>query len=1129
MVSLLGRGGMGEVFLARAPGVQRPVVIKRILSTMVPDGDILRGFLDETRIAARLRHPHIIRIDELGEVEGEWYIRMEYVEGASLGQVMKAAAKAGEYVSLNACLYVAGSIASALEHAHNARDPEGRPLHVVHRDVTPHNVLLGRSGAVKLIDFGVARAEQRFQFTSPGLVKGKLAYMSPEQADGKKVDGRTDLFALGICLWESLTGRRLFRGETVPETLQRLVTCQVAPPSMYRADVPPEVDALCLKALAREPEGRFQRAADFVEAIDTVCDQYELTQGARYVGALVKRLIPEAGHAEGLTPDEEPTAQLDREASSRGEVTRAERSRPRPPPPLESREESASDAEPMTEFRVPVVEDGNLIGRAGELADLHQMLGAGDRLVTLLGPGGVGKSRLAREAARQQAASYTGRVFFADATAARDLEGLCLTVAEALGVALPPGGNPVDGVSALLAARRRCLVVLDNVEHLQADAGDAVTAWLDAARGARFLVGSRVALEVPAEKPYEVGPLRVDDTDEVESDAVALFLERAAAVNPRFPTGKWARDAVRDLVRWLDGMPLAIELAAAQMAESPLEALREHLHDTSESSRNLRGVDEAFEASWQMLSDTERAALAQCTVFAAGFTAESAVRVLRVPGTQGADAQATLQALHRLRSKSLLRITYAATSDSPRYVMYESLRQRVVGRLPAEEDRARHRHAEWFLRFGETLGEEAEKGGQVLDVLATERENLVTAWRWWLSQGKDGARQALRVLLALDAFFVVRGPYGAQRTMLDTTLQQLDSPEERAPGLEARARVLLSRGRLSEAAADLDAVLATVSDAGAQARALAYLGSVRKQQGGLVEAQVLFERALRDLRKVRDERMQGRVLAQLGAIAQDKGRLDDAADLYGAALELHTKSGDRRFEGVTLSNLATLQQIRGAWPEAEDSFTRAIAVHRDLGNRRSEGIALTNLGDLERDRAATARAIAVYKRALVINQEVGNRRFEAVCLLNHALLLLEQRDAAGAGELLDEALSLFLAVGDKRHAGLAYGARGALKAWLGRPNAAEDFDAAAATLGPGGDVAFAASVDAYRAQLDLQKAAELEEKGLAALATKERAAATARIDAAVAREPGGSRAERFEHVRMALRVLKAFSTHDAPG
>jgi tetratricopeptide (TPR) repeat protein len=481
---------------------------------------------------------------------------------------------------------------------------------------------------------------------------------------------------------------------------------------------------------------------------------------------------------------------------------------------------------------------------------------------------------------------------------------------------------------------------------------------------------------------------------------------------------------VRQLVRWLDGMPLAIELAAAQVAEAPLETLRQYLHDASESSRNLRGVDEAFEASWRMLTDAERAVLAQCTVFASGFTAEAAVRVLRVPGTQGADAQATLQALHKLRTRSLLRVTWAATSDSPRYVMYESLRQRVVGRLPAEEEKAKARHAEWFLRFGETLGEGAEKGGQVLDVLATERENLVAAWRWWLSQEKEGARKALRVLLALDAFFVVRGPYGAQRTMLDTTLQQLDSPEDRALGLEARARVLMSRGRLAEAAADLEAVLATMSDAATRARALAYLGSVRKQEGGLVEAQVLYERALRDLRMVRDERMQGRVLANLGAIAQEQGRLDDAANLYAAALDLHKKSGDRRFEGVTLSNLATLQQIRGAWDEAEDSLNRAIAVRRDLGNRRSEGIALTNLGDLERDRGSSARAIAIYKRALAINQEVGNRRFEAVCLLNHALLLLEQRDAAGAGELLDEALSLFLAVGDKRHAGLAYGARG---------------------------------------------------------------------------------------------------------
>src|SRR3990167_7608400 len=212
---------MGEVFLARGPQLKRPVVIKRILASMLSEPDMLRAFLDETRIAARLRHPNIVRIDELGEVEGEWFVRMEYVEGASLSEVLKRAARQGEHLPVEAVLSIGAGLASALDYAHHATDAEGRALQIVHRDVTPQNVLLARNGEVKLIDFGVARAEQRFLRTMPGLVKGKLPYMSPEQADGRRLDARSDIFALGVCLWEALTGHRLFRGNSPAVTMQR--------------------------------------------------------------------------------------------------------------------------------------------------------------------------------------------------------------------------------------------------------------------------------------------------------------------------------------------------------------------------------------------------------------------------------------------------------------------------------------------------------------------------------------------------------------------------------------------------------------------------------------------------------------------------------------------------------------------------------------------------------------------------------------------------------------------------------------------------------------------------------------------------------------------------------------------
>ncbi|MDP1828015.1 MAG: protein kinase [Archangium sp.] len=1146
LISLLGRGGMGEVFLARGPQLKRPVVIKRILASMLSEPDMLRAFLDETRIAARLRHPNIVRIDELGEVEGEWFVRMEYVEGAALSEVLKRAARGNEHLPLEAVLSMGAGLASALDYAHHATDPEGRALQIVHRDVTPQNVLLARSGEVKLIDFGVARAEQRFLRTMPGMVKGKLPYMSPEQADGRRIDARSDIFALGVCMWESLTGRRLFRGATQAETMQKIFACQVSPPSLFRPEVPPEVDALVLKALSRDVANRFKRAADLGEAIDTVVEQYALPSGAKAIAALTRKWVPESGHAEGLAPDEEVTGTVEKPGTD--VVTRHERPGARPKWPSEAaltmvEEEPPAEAE---EGQVPNDAEA-LIGRAAELADLHQLIGSGERLVTLLGPGGVGKSRLAREAARQQVSKFRGRVWVADLTAAKSVEGLCLIVSESLGVALP-AGSPVEAVGVLLTARRECLLVLDNVEQLAKEIGPVVSAWHAAARDAHFLLCSRVVLGVESEKKYEVGPLPFDSSGDDEGDAMRLFLERVRVLNPHFPTGRWARDMVRELVRRLDGMPLAIELAAAQMADAPLDSLREtaRLQSSAGGSGQFVAIDQAFEASWNQLTDEERAALAQCTVFVSGFAAGAALDVLRLPGHPGdAHREAVLQVLHRLRSRSLLRVSFPLKSDQARYGMYESIRARVLGRLPQEEGRAKKRHASWYLRLGETLGPAAERGAAVLDLLASERDNLMASWEWWLGQGGDGVKQALRVVLALDALFLVRGPYGAHLSMLDAVLEKLKDPADRAPGLEARARVLLSRGRLKEAASDLEAVLAqspftpTAVDGSRQdwpalgksgglspeaaGRALAYLASVRKQEGALPEAQELYERALTLLKETKDVRMQGRVYANMGALAQEQGRLDDAEDLSAAALKLHRLAQDRRFEGVTLSNLAVLQQARGEWAAAEESCTNAIAVHRELGNRRSEGIAVTNFADLERDRGGTARAMALYRRAVVVHREVGNRRFEAVCLLNQALLMMEQSTFEPAAEALDEALGLFHVVGDKRHAGLTLGARGAMRAKRGDVSAGEgDFRAAKELLGEK-DLAFSSAVDVYRAQVELSEAEVLEAAKKSGEATKKRQAAAARIEAAVTRGPQGSLAERFEHVRMALRVLKVWT------
>lgn len=1123
LINLLGRGGMGEVFLARGPS-ERPVVLKRILGSLLDNPDMLHAFLDETRIAARLRHPNIVRIDELGEVDGEWFVRMEYVEGASLFEVMRRVLEARLSPKLEVVLAIGSALASALDYAHHALDAEGLPLGLVHRDVTPHNVLLSRKGEVKLIDFGVARAEQSLMRTVPGTLKGKLAYMSLEQAQGRVVDGRSDLFALGVCLWEALTTRRLFRGETEAQTLQRVFAGQVPPPSLYRLDVPAEVDALVLKALARKPEDRFSRGAELVEAIDTEVGRLGLPSGAEAIAELMRVLFPQAGQVVGLTSDEEPTAHdtahsLEREATSPDGPSALAKARSAHGQKIARANDLSAERDAPAQLPD---DEHRLIGRAAELADLHQLIGYGSRLITLVGPGGVGKSRLAREVSRQQVSRFRGRVWLADLTGARGIEDVCLSIADALGVALPAAGAPVDSIGHVLASRRECLLVIDHAEVLPLALDLAMTEWLRIAKDASFLVCSQVALGNQSERSYEVTPLPLDSQGQTDSDAMVLFFERATALNPRFPTSRSARELVRKLVRRLEGIPLAIELAAAQMAQAPLESLSA-AEDQSMSggSNGFVPIDAAFDTTWSRLSDEERSALVQCAVFSGGFTADAAINVIRwSPDPSLAHPDQVLKVLHQLRAKSLVRVGFSPKSRLPRYGMYEAIRSRLVSRLPHHEAPARLRHAEHYLALGERLGPEAEKGASVLDVLSVERENLARAWEHWLGRPGDGPKQALRVLLALDAMFVVRGPYGAHLAMLDSVLSKLKTPEERAPALEARARVLFSRGRLADAAADLEELMAQPLEAGPAGRALAYLASVRKQEGALPIATGLYERALTLLEQADDTRMRGRVIANLSAIAQEQGS-EHAARLGAEALRLHRLAGDRRFEGVTLTNLAVLQQANGDWEAAEQSCTQAIAVHREVGNRRSEGIAVTNLADLERDREANDLAVVLYRRAIGIHREVGNRRFEGVCLLNQALLMMEQASLPQAAELLDEALGLFQLVGDKRHAALALGARGTLKAMRKDATAVDDFEASKPLLAPT-DLGFLSALEVYRAQLQYAEARRLEKTGQVDEAKAWREAAAARVESVTAPSELGSLAQRFEHVRMALRVLRGW-------
>ena len=263
-------GGMAEIFKSKAFGIEgfeRIIAIKRILPNMAEDDEFIKMFVDEARIAVQLTHPNIVQIYELGKFENQYYIAMAYVSGKDLRQILDRFRKRKETIPLPAAALIAAKICEGLDYAHRKTDPSGRPLNLIHRDVSPQNILVSYEGTVQITDFGIAKAEDRASKTQAGVLKGKFGYMSPEQVRGLETDNRSDVFAVGILLYEMLTGKRLFIGQSDFSTLEKVRNGEVPPPREHNPDLPEELERIMLKALARDRDERYRWASDLHEEL----------------------------------------------------------------------------------------------------------------------------------------------------------------------------------------------------------------------------------------------------------------------------------------------------------------------------------------------------------------------------------------------------------------------------------------------------------------------------------------------------------------------------------------------------------------------------------------------------------------------------------------------------------------------------------------------------------------------------------------------------------------------------------------------------------------------------------------------------------------------------------------------
>jgi len=368
----LAAGGMAEVFLGRRTGpagFQKDIVIKRIRPHLGDQEAFVEMFLEEAKLAAQLSHPNIVQIHDLGRIDDAWFIAMEHIDGRDLAEVIKRSAEKGIPFPIEYALRISSSVCEALTYAYEKMDCFGHKLLVVHRDISPDNIMLSWSGAAKLLDFGIAKARDKAQEKHGSEVAGKVAYMSPEQVRGQKLDQRTDIFSLGVVLYEMITGLNLYSGGSEMDLMIKIANGKVHPPSYFRGDVPIEVEQLVMRALEKDPEKRFQTAAEMQQTLDAFFSGHAFNPSSRHIKGFMMQLFGEqkapTSHKQGQpTPkDQAPT------------MTVAEKTETRAAPAVakSGRERSVFDILAEDDDEPTVLDDENTATSMSLVLDLNDL------------------------------------------------------------------------------------------------------------------------------------------------------------------------------------------------------------------------------------------------------------------------------------------------------------------------------------------------------------------------------------------------------------------------------------------------------------------------------------------------------------------------------------------------------------------------------------------------------------------------------------------------------------------------------------------------------------------------------------------------------------------------------------
>ena len=929
IVALLGAGGMGEVYRARDARLDRIVAIKILPTAIAADSDQLRRFEREARSASALNHPNIITIHELGQDGSTRYIAMELIEGQTLRELLR-----GGGLPVRRVLEIAAQAAEGLAKAHEAG--------IAHRDLKPENLMVSKDGYVKILDFGLAKAapaEGASAETSalsswetrPGMVLGTVQYMSPEQASGEALDFRSDQFSFGLVLYEMVTGKRAFVRNTAAEVLVAIMREQAEPVGAQNPDAPAPLCWAIERCMAKDPEKRYAATRDL----------------ARELGAMRERFA------------EKPARQV--------------------------------EARPAN---IPVQRTG-FVGREKEVAAAKELLLRGDvRLVTVTGPGGIGKTRLGVEVASGLAQRFPGGAHFVPLSPLRDTGLMAAAIVQTLGIRETGGQTPLEILNRYLQERSQApmLLVLDNFEHVMA-AAPLVAELLAMGPQLKILVTSRAALHVYGEHEFPVPPLALPEAHTMPAPealgqfpAVALFVQRAAAVKPDFELNRENATAVVEICARLDGLPLAIELAAARVKVLSPAALRTRLasrlqlltggaRDLPQRQQTLRG---AIDWSYDLLSAAEQKLFRRLAVFVGGCTLEGVEAVCDTKGDLDLDL---LDGTESLVDKSLLQRVEQANGES-RFMMLETIREYALEKLDAsgENKLTRRAHAAYCLVLAEE--EATEQSGaeraEWVERFALEHDNFRAALEWLTETGD--AEWGLRLGTALFRFWEGREYFAEGRDSLEKLLK---IPAAAAPS-RARGRALFSAGVLAS------------------------------EQGDYAAADHLMGEGLEVARKMEDKQGVAVSLNAMAVNARDRGDLEVAHALFEESLERWRELGDQKAVARALSNLASVVKSRGDYARTRSLYADCLAIFAAMGDRTGVAWSLNHQGDAAREQGDAAAAKNLYQQALAIFRELGDRWGIAGTQADLGTLAREQQDCATAKSLYRESLIAFKEMEHKR-------------------------------------------------------------------------------------------------------------------